>query len=337
MTKRAGILAGGNWIVDKVKLIDAWPQQDALCRVLESRSANGGFAYNMLKDLSRLGAPFPLWAAGLLGTDADADFVLKDCAASKIDSSMLLRRDGLRTPSTDVMTEKCTGRRTFFYDGGATEHFDFNEFDISRCPAKIVACGYMGLLRKMDACACGASGYARFFERARALGFETATDFVSVDADLGAIAKSALPHIDYISMNEIEASRLMNLENLDSAQKKSAAFLSGVAAELFAAGLGKFALIHFKEGAFGFAKNGEVFRCGALNVPKDSVAGANGCGDALFAGFLYGVHEGAGYEESLRLGICAAAACLCDASASGGLLAAKACLKLARRFGFGAL
>jgi hypothetical protein len=31
---RSGILAGGNWIVDHLKIIDAWPTQDALASIL---------------------------------------------------------------------------------------------------------------------------------------------------------------------------------------------------------------------------------------------------------------------------------------------------------------
>ena len=53
---RNGILAGGNWIVDHVKLINTWPPQDALASILTQSDGNGGSAYNLLKNLSRLGA-----------------------------------------------------------------------------------------------------------------------------------------------------------------------------------------------------------------------------------------------------------------------------------------
>ena len=32
---RNGITAGGNWIVDKAKIIDDFPPQDGLCNILE--------------------------------------------------------------------------------------------------------------------------------------------------------------------------------------------------------------------------------------------------------------------------------------------------------------
>jgi hypothetical protein len=57
---RSGILAGGNWIVDHLKIIDVWPTQDALASILTEANRNGGSPYNVLKDLFCLGAPFPL-------------------------------------------------------------------------------------------------------------------------------------------------------------------------------------------------------------------------------------------------------------------------------------
>ena len=59
-------MAGGNWIVDHVKMIDRWPPQDALANIRSQFSSNGGSPYNVLKDLARLGASFPLEGVGLV-------------------------------------------------------------------------------------------------------------------------------------------------------------------------------------------------------------------------------------------------------------------------------
>ena len=69
-TARNGILAGGNWILDRTKIIDVYPAQDALANILAETSCNGGGAYNVLVDLARLQAPFPLAAVGLVGDDS---------------------------------------------------------------------------------------------------------------------------------------------------------------------------------------------------------------------------------------------------------------------------
>ena len=55
---RNGVLAGGNWIVDRPKIIDVYPTQDTLANILQETSSNGGSPYNLLLDLARLQA-FP--------------------------------------------------------------------------------------------------------------------------------------------------------------------------------------------------------------------------------------------------------------------------------------
>ena len=62
---RSGIIAAGNWLIDHVKLIDAWPDQDALANIRGQSWGNGGSAYNILKDIALMGGKFPLEAVGL--------------------------------------------------------------------------------------------------------------------------------------------------------------------------------------------------------------------------------------------------------------------------------
>ena len=66
---RTGILAGGNFIIDHVKLIDRYPQQDMLAFIHGETSSNGGGPYNVLKDLAAMLVSYPLEAAGLVGDD----------------------------------------------------------------------------------------------------------------------------------------------------------------------------------------------------------------------------------------------------------------------------
>jgi len=44
-SERRGILAGGNWIVDRPKIIDVYPVQDSLANILRETSSNGGTPY----------------------------------------------------------------------------------------------------------------------------------------------------------------------------------------------------------------------------------------------------------------------------------------------------
>ena len=70
-SERRGILAGGNWIVDRPKIIDVYPVQDSLANILQ---AGGYMVDGDLKiyevrgdDPVTLGvAVLVLWTAGLI-------------------------------------------------------------------------------------------------------------------------------------------------------------------------------------------------------------------------------------------------------------------------------
>ncbi len=323
---RSGVIAGGNWLVDRVKMLDAFPAQDHLCRVQGVHLANGGYAYNVLKDLRLMGAKFPLYAAGLLGDDSEADFILRDCASLGIDTRMLVKTRGARTSSTDVMTDSRTGRRTFFYDAAACADFDFSDFDISCNSAKILLCGYIGLLDKMDS----RLSYGGFFARAKSMGFETAADFASVRGGLLKISRGAFASLDYISLNETEAAKI----GLYKGAADSFESMKAAAGKMFSLGLGKAALIHHRAGSYVFLRDGAHIWRGAVKVPESRINGANGCGDAMNAGFLYALHENKSFEEALLWGTASAAACLANPTASGGIKKISRAVAEALKLGF---
>src|SRR4051812_31812138 len=116
---RSGIICGGNWIVDRVKTIDHYPGEETLANILSESRQNGGCALNVLMDLAKLGATFPLSGIGVIGEDTDGEFILSVCQEQGIDTSLLVRTESAPTSYTDVMTNRSTGRRTFFHARGA--------------------------------------------------------------------------------------------------------------------------------------------------------------------------------------------------------------------------
>ena len=48
---RKGILAGGNWIVDQVKMVDIYPQRETLANISSQSEGAGGSPYNILLNL----------------------------------------------------------------------------------------------------------------------------------------------------------------------------------------------------------------------------------------------------------------------------------------------
>src|SRR6187401_2469951 len=112
---RSGILAAGNFIRDYVKISDHFPEQDMLVSIRSESACNGGGPFNVLVDLAEMGVKYPLEAAGLVGRDANGEWILRSCAASGIDVTQLRPTEAAPTSYTDAMTVASTGRRTFFH------------------------------------------------------------------------------------------------------------------------------------------------------------------------------------------------------------------------------
>lgn len=331
---RSGILAGGNFIIDHVKIIDAWPQQDMLANILRETSSNGGGPYNVLKDLSAMKVGYPLSAAGLVGKDANGDWILRDCAAAGIDTSQLQQTSDAPTSYTDAMTVEGTGRRTFFHQRGANALLDERHFNFSRTTAKLFHLGYLMLLDEMDRLmADGSTVASQVLKAAQSAGLVTTVDIVSTEnPDFRRIAEASLPYADHLVINEIEAGKVAGLDlrtgagiDLDGCIEAARRLLKG--------GVKREVAIHFVEGAVAVNAEGDVATQGSLQLPEGFIVGATGAGDAFAAGYLHGVHEGWSTADSLKLAVCTAAACLTDATPSLGLVPVADCLARSREFG----
>lgn len=336
--QRRGLLAGGNWIIDHVKLIDSWPPQDALVSILSQSSSNGGSPYNVLKDLSRLGAPFPLEAVGLVGDDPIGRGILADCRAHRINTAQLRTTPDASTSYTDVMTVQGTGRRTFFQQRGANALLEAGHFDFTQTPAKMFHLGYLLLLDRLDTPdADGVPHAGRVLAAARAAGLKTSIDMVSENSDrFRGVVLPVLPQVDYLFGNDFEWERLTALPLRQQGCIQASA-INEAARQLLKAGVKEWVILHFPEAVYACSATGEVLWQPSVRVPPTDIKGTAGAGDAMAAGVLYGLHENWPMPESLRLGVCAAAASLYHPTCSEGVQSVAACLALGRRLGYQSL
>ena len=335
MPERSGILAAGNWIVDHVKVIDLWPSQDALAIIQSETDGNGGSPFNVLIDLARLGAEFPLQGAGMLGTDAAGDWILDVCRQHGIDISSMHRTDAAPTSYTDVMTVASTGRRTFFHQRGANALLESSQIQLESSSAKLFHLGYLLLLDRLDeACPTFGTKSAELLHRASELGFVTSADLVSEESGrYRQVVFPSLRHLDLLFMNEFEAGHMVDSKiRVGNGIDRDA--LVSTAQALVQAGVRQWVIIHFPEGIFAVSPNGKRIFQPSLNLPTDRIKGATGAGDAVTAGVLFGYLEGLPMETCLVYGICAAAACLLHPSASSGVLPLPKCLDFARELSF---
>lgn len=334
MTERSGILCGGNWIVDKLKFIDTYPRQDALSNILGQSVGNGGSPFNILIDLARLGATFPLAGIGLVGEDADGQWIREQCAEHGIDAAQLGVHARAATSYTDVMTVQSSGRRTFFHQRGANAFLGPEHFDFSASHGKIFHLGYLLLLDRLDEPDDEfGSVAARVLSQATRAGFKTTVDVVSEDGDRFAkVVLPAMRHVDYCFLNEFELERTTGVHTRPDGEIDLAA-VATASAQLLEAGVREWVVVHFPEGASACGHNGQRIVQGSVRVPSSRIVGAVGAGDAFAAGVLYGLHEEASMETALLHGVTCAASCLLAAGTSDGILPVGQCLEMAAAHG----
>jgi len=140
---RNGIIAGGNFIIDQVKMIDVWPHRTTLANISSQSEGTGGAPYNVLLNLLKMGVDYPLAAAGAVGKDPFGDQIIADLKGTKVDTKHLNAKKGAPTSYTDVMTEAKGGARTFFHMRGANANWTGSDIDFKKIGHKIFHLGYL--------------------------------------------------------------------------------------------------------------------------------------------------------------------------------------------------
>lgn len=333
---RRGLLAGGNWIIDQVKIIDVYPQPEQLANIRSQSQGTGGGPYNVLMDLARAGAPFPLLAAGMVGRDPLGAQILADCKAHKINTRYLRTTPQAPTSYTDVMTEANGGRRTFFHARGANALWNGGDLDFPKIKARMFHLAYLLLLDALDQPdAKFGTKAARLLAAAQAAGLKTSVDVVSEDSDrFVRLVTPALKHVDYCILNEIEAGKTTGFQIRQANGQIDAVALRHAAGALLQRGVRDLVVVHYPEGAFARTRRGDDVWQPALKLPANYIAGTAGAGDAFCAGVLWGLHEGWEVRRFLLAGVCLAAASLSHETCTAGVKSLNHALGLAKRFGF---
>ncbi len=330
---RTGLLAGGNWIVDQVKLIDRFPQPERFANIASEFKGTGGAPYNVLLNLAKLGAPFPLQGAGLVGKDELGTGILADCAKHKIETRHLRQTGEAPTSFTDVMTEIKGGRRAFFHMRGANALWNGADLNFARSKDKLFHLGYLLLLDELDRPDKDLGTKAAvLLSAAQAAGLKTSIGLVTEDSDrFSKVVAPALKFTDYCVVNEFEAGKTAGFRIRQADGSLDTVALRHAAGAMLQLGVKEVVVIHFPEGAFARTRKGEDFWQSSVNLPDKYIVGFAGAGDAFCAGVLYGLHETWDLQRCLETAVCAAAASLSEATCTGGMKPLKAVLELGRK------
>lgn len=332
---RKRICVAGNLVVDITYPIERWPRQSELTTITEGITRSvGGAVCNVVTDLARMDKSLPLSALGVIGQDAEGDFILEQLGKYRNVDLSLLGRKGA-TSFTAVMSDNRTKARTFFQYRGANALFDESFIDWEKIDAELLHVGYILLLDALDQeDAEYGTKMARLLAEARRRGLKTSIDVVTETGDrFRTLVPPALRYTDYCVINELEAQQITGVPLRDESEKLYPENMKEALERMKELGVSTWAVIHCPEGGYGLDEENRYVSLPSLRLPEGYIKGTVGAGDAFCAGVLYGAQKRWALPESIRLGTCAAAASLSEPGASEGVGTAEEVLKLWDRFG----
>lgn len=333
---RRGIISGGNWIIDHIKLIEVYPQEERLANIQMEFMGNGGAPFSLLVTLSKMETNIPLEGIGVIGDDENGKIIREECKSMSINSEQLWEIRDVATSYTDVMTVQSTGKRTFFHYRGTNALLDKTYFDFSKTRAKIFHFGYLLLLDGLDTIEPdGLTGAAHVLKMAKNKGLLTSVDIVSEQSNrYKEIIPPSLPYVDFLFLNEFETEMLTGVCILDEQGELTLEKGFYAAESLLNFGVLQWVIIHFSGGAIAMSKQGERIYQKGISVPIERIKGTVGAGDAFAAGVLAGIHENWSMEQCLVSGVSVAASSLQDVTSTGSIRPWKDCMKLGAHFGW---
>lgn len=280
------VIAMGVHVVDVLaRPIEAIPEGQGGQLVEEIRITPAGSAGGTAVTWSKLGAE--VRSAGAIGTDALGDVMLELLSRYRIDTSLLVRRDGVQT-SASVLPIRPDGSRPAFHVIGAN-----GTYSSADAPWEAIAAAshlHLGAPEFM-----GGEEAAKILAFARENGVVTSADILAPGEQAAAILDWIAPafaHLDYMLPNDEQVLGLTGTDDLEAGCRA-----------LLERGVGCVAATAGPDGAL------VVSTDGAERVPAFAidVVDTTGCGDSFSAGFLRGLELGRSRRDSAVLG-CAAAA-----------------------------
>lgn len=155
-----------------------------LVKILDTTYAVGGCLPNTIVDIARIDPDIYLSAIGKVGNDENGRYVISQFKKYGIDVSGMKIDDTIPTAADNVMSERVSGERTFFYSGGANKTFGIDDIDVENLDCKIFHIGYILLLDELDEeDEEYGTKMARLLDMVSKKGIKTSIDTVSEEGD----------------------------------------------------------------------------------------------------------------------------------------------------------
>jgi sugar/nucleoside kinase (ribokinase family) len=309
-------IVAGHVCVDLIPQLEALPDigPGELAEVGPLTAAAGGCVANTGGVLAALGADVA--AAGDAGDDELGALLTTMLGARGVDTAQVRRRPG-ETTSYSLVVQAPGRDRSFWHHVGANARFDGASVDLAGID--LLHVGYPSLLPALTA--SGGEALAALLERARAQGATTSLDLAVIDPasaaarlDWGGLLERLMPLVDIVSPSVED---LRSGPGLDGELPALARRLvdMGAAVVLVTASADGLALCtgdaeRLRRAGPLLARAAERWCDEALAIPaiEVEVRSTLAAGDAASGGLLWGVLDGRGPHESLRLAAEVAAA-----------------------------
>ena len=329
-----GIAIAGNILVDIVNIIEAYPSKSMLVNILSSERAVGGCVPNTIIDLACIDPALALSAIGRIGNDENGRYVLSEMQKHGIDISKVITDSSAPTSADNVMSERTSGDRTFFYSGGASKNFSVEDVDVEALDCKMLHVGYVLLLDELDRHDPEyGTKLARLLHKAREAGIKTSFDVVSEESDrFKEKIIPALRECDSAIMNEIECCKVSGLSPRDKDGRINIENIKKTMESFIEIGVREKVVVHCSEAGFMLERSGKFTVVPSLVLPKNFIKGATGAGDSFAAACLYGIYNEWDAEKILEFASKAAACNLTAADSVSGMRTAREIDKMFESF-----
>ncbi len=316
-----GIAIAGTTIVDILNIIEKYPEKNMLVNILDTTYAVGGCLPNTIIDIARIDSSVKLKAIGKVGNDENGKYVISQLKKYGIDVSGMKIDDEISTAADNVMSERVSGARTFFYSGGANKSFDICDVDIDSLDCKMFHAGYILLLDELDKEDPEyGTKMARLLSMVQKKGIKTSIDAVSEEGDrFKAKIVPALKYCDYVIMNEIECCKVTGLSPRNDDDSINVENIKKTMEYFMELGVKEKVIIHCCEAGFALDKNGIFTVVPSLKLPDGFIKGSTGAGDAFAAASLYGIYKEWDDKKILEFASAAAACNLTEADSISGM------------------
>ena len=302
-----GIAVAGTILADKLNEIEAYPQAGELTKIRRVSRAAGGCVPNTAIDLKKLDPSLDVEAVGLVGDDADGEFLIGTLRENGVCTDGVKSVRGGRSGFTEVMSV-AGGQRTFFSFAGANADFSAEDVDFDAMRGTMLHLGYFLLLDAVDQ-----GEGLKILRKAKEKGIRTSIDLVSENSERYKKVLPCLGYVDNLIVNETEAGRLTGM-------RPSLGNLPRIAEKLLKEGVKERVIVHCPEAGVCASERGTQLQA-SYALPQGFIQGTTGAGDAFCAGALLGIYRDKSDGEILQYASWAAVCALSETDATGGMRA----------------